>query len=105
MRILKTWATAFVAIAALAGCGREGGAAATDGEAKAVQVYEVPPAQLQSVQQALDMVLRVDEIGSVTSSGGRLVVLAPSSTQASIDKAIATLSSQQADAGPVGEAP
>ncbi len=107
MRISGTWGVALVAgcaLAALAGCSRDGGTASSE-DAKAVQVYEVPPAQLQSVQHALHGVLAVGETGSVSNSGGRLVVLAPASTQASIGKAIESLSRQPADAGPASEAP
>ena len=111
MRISKARSVAFLAIAALAtlaacdrGDRKDGGEAA-DGDTKAVQIYEVPPAQLQSMKNALGDVLANSKTGSVSSSDGRLVVLAPTSTQASISKAIEELSRRPANSGPAGDAP
>src|SRR5690606_24330080 len=105
MRILKPWGMALAAAAALAACGGESGSTTPDNETQAVQTYEVPPAQLQSVQRALREVLVLDNTGSVSSSDGRLVVLAPASTQASIGKAVESLSQRPTDTGPTSEAP
>ncbi len=101
---LTKWGVALAAIAVLAGCGREG-ARGPEAEAPAVQIYEVPPAQLQSVQSALLDVLSANKTGSVSASDGRLVVLAPASTQASIGKAIASLSRDAENEAPAGDAP
>lgn len=57
----------------------------------------MPPAQLQSVQNALAQVLQANETGSVSSSDGRLLVLAPAATQASISDAIASITQLPAD--------
>src|SRR3546814_288720 len=99
MRISKARSVVFLAIAALAtlaACDRGSGSggAAADDEAKALHIYEVPPAQLQSTERALSIVLSESKTGSVSSSDGRLVVLAPASTQASIGKAIEALSTR-----------
>src|SRR5690606_31074320 len=102
MRIHRKWGLAFVAItalAALAACGRGDGPVA-GGDERTVQIYEVPPARLRSMEHALGDVLGSSKTGSVSSSDGRLVVLAPTSTQASIGKAIETLSHRPEDAGP-----
>ncbi|MFC3716587.1 hypothetical protein ACFONC_10515 [Luteimonas soli] len=108
MRISKARSVAFLAIAALAtlaACDRGNGGTSADGEAKAVRIYEVPPAQLQSTESALSIVLSGSKTGSVSSSDGRLVVLAPASTQASIGKAIEELSKRPADSAPGGDGP
>ncbi|MEN1925697.1 hypothetical protein [Luteimonas qiangzhengi] len=95
---------ALAAVVVLAACGRDD-AAAPGEEAQALQIYEVPPAQLQSVHRALREVLEVNKTGSVSSSDGKLVVLAPASTQASIGSAIESLSQLPADAGPANDVP
>src|SRR3546814_6720333 len=110
MRISKARSVGFLAISALAtlaACDRGSGSggAAADDEAKAWHIYEVPPAQLQSTERALSIVLSESKTGSVSSSDGRLVVLAPASTQASIGKAIEALSKRPADSAPDGDAP
>lgn len=97
MRMLKLWGVALVAALTLAACDRDDGMAA-DEEARTLEVYEVPASQLMPVRQALDRVLRADETGSVSDSDGRLLVLAPPSTQASIGKAIETLVQPHANA-------
>lgn len=104
MRTLKLWGAALAATLALAACGRED-AAAPGEEAQAIEIYEVPPAQLQSVHTALLEVLRANETGAVSSSGGKLVVLAPTGTQKSIGRAIQTLSQRPAEAGSTNGAP
>lgn len=104
MRILKLWIVALATVAVLAACGRDA-ATAPDEEAQALQIYEVPPAQLQSVERALREVLAPNDIGSVSNSDGRLVVLAPAGTQASIAKAIEALSSQPVEGGTASDAP
>ena len=104
MGMLKLWSVALVAAVALAACGRED-ATAGDGAGQSLEVYEVPPAQLQSVQRALVQVLHANDTGSVSSSDGRLLVLAPASTQASVSDAIASLAQPSADAEPVRDTP
>lgn len=104
MGMLKLWSVALVAAVALAACGRED-ATAGDAAAQSLEVYEVPPAQLQSVQRALVQVLHANDTGSVSSSDGRLLVLAPASTQASVGDAIASLAQPSADAEPVRDTP
>src|SRR3546814_14277466 len=94
MRISKARSVVFLAIAALAtlaACDRGSGSggAAADDEAKALHIYEVPPAQLQSTERALSIVLSDSQTGSVPSSHCRLVVLDPASTQASNGKSLA----------------
>lgn len=107
MRIPGKWGLAFVAVAALAALAAcsHGDDATADGDSKTVHIYEVPPAQLRSMEHALGDVLGSSKTGSVSSSDGRLVVLAPTSTQASIGKAIEALSQRPADAGPTSDAP
>ena len=56
MRTMKLWSVALAAVVVLAACGRDD-AAAPGEEAQALQIYEVPPAQLQSVHRALREVL------------------------------------------------
>ena len=104
MRILPSWVVTMAIVLAMAACTRGDGTPPGD-ETQAMQVYEVPPGQLQSVQRALREVLAVTGTGSVSSSDGQLVVLAPASTQASIARAIEGLSRRSVDTGPVGNAP
>lgn len=104
MQIFKLWSVALVAVMVLAACGHDD-APAPDEEAQALQIYEVPPAQLQSVQRALREVLEVNKTGSVSSSDGKLVVLAPASTQTSIGDAIASLTQSPADSEQVRDTP
>lgn len=107
MRIPGKWGLVLAAVAvlgSLAACDR-GADPATDGDAKAVRIYEVPPAQLRSVELALGDVLGSSKTGSVSSSDGRLIVLAPAATQVSIGKAIETLSQRPTNAGPASDAP
>lgn len=104
MRILASWGVAMAIVLAVAACARDDAAPPGD-EAQAVQIYEVPPGQLQSVRQALLEVLAINKTGSVSSSDGRLVVLAPARTQDSIAKAIEALSRRPADGGPANDAP
>lgn len=97
MRMWKLWGVALAATLALAACDREGGAAAEE-DARTLEVYEVPASQLMPFRQALSRVLRADETGSVDDSDGRLLVLAPPATQASIGRAIENLTKPLADA-------
>ncbi len=96
-------AAAALAAGALAGCGQQAGDPAE--QAPAIETYEVPPAQLQSVRKALQDVLSANDTGWVSSSDGRLVVMAPASTQESIARVIAELSQRPADAPPTNDAP
>lgn len=104
MRMWKLWGVALVAAAAVAACGRED-ATAGDEAAPTLEIYEVPHAQLLSVEHALSRVLRADDTGSVSSSDGRLLVLAPASTQVSIGDAIASLTQAPTDAGQARDTP
>ena len=104
MRILKAWGVAMVVVLALAACGR--GEAAADGkEPQVIRTYVVPSAQLQSVERALAGVLVPEGRGSVSNSNGRLLVMAPASTQDSIAAAIEELATAPADGGPASDAP
>lgn len=104
MGMLKLWGVALVAAVALAGCGRDATTTA-DEAARTLEVYEVPSAQLMSVQSALAQVLLANDTGSVSSSEGRLLVLAPTGTQASIGDAIASLTLQPANAEQARDTP
>ena len=100
MRKWSLWGAALavaVALAAggLAGCGKQADAPAEQ-QAQAIEIYEVPSAQLQSVRNALNDVLRDNETGAASDSNGRLVVMAPQATQASISKAIEALAGNPA---------
>ena len=66
----------------------------------------MPSSQVQSVRTALNEVLSANDTGSASDSNGRLVVMAPEGTQASIAAAIDTLVRQAAeDSVPGHEAP
>lgn len=104
MRMLKAWGVAMVVVLALAACGRDG-AAADGNEPQVMRIYEVPSAQLQSVERALFDVLAPEGRGTVTNSNGRLLVMAPASTQDSIAAAIGELVMQPADGSPASDAP
>ena len=97
--------TAALALAAgsLIGCGQQAGEPA--GQVQAIETYEIPPAQMQSVREALQDVLAANGAGSVSSSDGRLVVMAPTSTQESIARVIEDLAQQPTEAGPANNAP
>lgn len=97
MRMLKLWGVALAATLVLAACGRDDGIAA-DEDTRTLEVYEVPASQLMPVQQALTRVLRADDTGAVSDSDGRLLVLAPPGTQASIARAIENLAQPLAEA-------
>lgn len=107
MRMLKLWGAALAVLGitagALAGCGQKAGDPAQP--AQAIEIYEVPPAQLQSVRKALQDVLDANDAGAVSSSDGRLVVMAPASTQESIARVISDLSQRPADAPPANGSP
>jgi len=92
-----------LAAASLVGCGQQAGEPA--GQAQSIETYEVPPAQMQSVREALQDVLAANDAGSVSSSDGRLVVMAPASTQESIARVIDDLSQGSAETGPANSAP
>lgn len=96
MRMLKLWGVALAATLVLAACGRDDGIA--DEDTRTLEVYEVPASQLMPVQQALTRVLRADDTGAVSDSDGRLLVLAPPGTQASIARAIENLAQPLAEA-------
>lgn len=108
MRMTRNWGVALAAAAALAagalaGCSQQAGDPAQ--QAQAIEIYEVPPAQLQSVRKALQDVLGANGAGAVSSSDGRLVVMAPANTQESIAKVIGDLSQRPADAAPANDTP
>lgn len=103
MRILKMRVVAMAAVLLLAACSADKGQGAP-GEAQAMRTYEVPAARLESVQHALREVLGPDT-GTVSNSNGRLLVLAPASTQESIARAIEELSAQPAGEAPASTAP
>lgn len=104
MRMLKLWGVALVAALVLAACDRSDGIA-VDEDARTLEVYEVPASQLMPVRQALGRVLGADDTGAVSDSDGRLLVLAPPGTQASIARAIETLTQPSAEAERVLDTP
>ena len=94
MRKPGLWGAALAVAGALgagggSGCGQQ--AADRKEQVQSVEVYDVPPSQVQSVRMALDEVLRANDTGSAADSNGRLVVMAPEGTQASISNAIEAL--------------
>lgn len=96
MRIFKPGGVALAAALMLAACGTEGGQTA-NAQGPVLEVYDVPPAQLIAVEQALSGVLRADQTGSVSRSDGRLLVLAPPAIQESLGEAIDTLGTPPAE--------
>lgn len=105
LRFLSAALAVALGAGGLVGCGQQSGDRVEQAQAQAIEIYDVPSAQLQSVSKALQDVLDANDAGAVSSTDGRLVVMAPASTQESIARVVGELSQRPSDAAAANDAP